>query len=63
MKAGIPHALTSFSSRSQAMSGTERWTQTNHPIENLRNPSRAYPKGMFAASAAPPMRAGSAQGT
>ena len=21
--------------------------QTNHPIENLRNPSRAYPKGMF----------------
>jgi hypothetical protein len=45
------------------MRGTERWTQTNHPIENLRNPSRAYPKGMFTASAAPPIRAIRAQGT
>jgi len=44
------------------MRGTERWTQTNHPNENLRNPSRAYPNGMFTASAAPPMRAIRAQG-
>jgi hypothetical protein len=36
--------------------------QTNHPIENLRNPSRAYPKGMFTAIAAPPIRAIMAQG-
>ena len=62
-KAGIPHTLTWFSSRSHAMRGTERWTQTNHPIENLRSPSRAYPKGMFTVSAATPMRAIKAQGT
>ena len=37
--------------------------QTNHPIENLWNPSRAYPKGMFTVSAAPPMKAIMAQGT
>src|SRR5512140_35602 len=55
--AGIPPALTWFRSRSQAMRGTERWTQTNHPIEKLRNPSRAYPKGMFTASAVPPISA------
>ena len=36
--------------------------QTNHPIENLRNPSRAYPKGMFTVSAALPMSAIMAQG-
>jgi hypothetical protein len=45
------------------MRGTERWTQTNQPIENLRYPSRAYPRGMFTASAALPMRAIKAQGT
>jgi len=50
-------------SRSQAMRGTERWTQTNQPNENFRNPSRAYPRGMFTVSAAPPMRAIKAHGT
>jgi hypothetical protein len=45
------------------MRGTERWTQTNHPIENFRNPSRAYPNGMFTAIAVMPMRAIKAQGT
>jgi len=45
------------------MRGTERWTQTNHPTEYLRNPSRAYPKGMFTVNAAPPMRAIRPQGT
>src|SRR3989339_346448 len=61
-KAGIPHSLTWFTRRIQAMRGTERWTQTNHPIENLRNPSRAYPRGMFTVSAVAPMRAIKAQG-
>jgi hypothetical protein len=45
------------------MRGTERWMQRNHPSENLRNPSRAYPRGMFTVSAAPPIRAIKAQGT
>jgi hypothetical protein len=44
------------------MRGTERWTQTNHPIENFLYPSRAYPNGMFTASAAAPMRAIKAKG-
>ena len=61
-KTGIPHALTWLESRIHAMRGTERWTQTNHPNENLRNPSRAYPKGMFTVRAAHPMRAIRIQG-
>src|SRR3972149_3138724 len=62
-KAGIPQALTWFESRSQAMRGTERWTQTNQPNEYFRNPTRAYPRGMFTVNAAPPMRATRAHGT
>jgi hypothetical protein len=38
------------------MSGTERCTQTNHPTENFRYPSRANPSGRLTARAVAPMR-------